>query len=80
MNIHKKATLALLALTLIAVGAPLAAAQGNGVDYRYAAGIVTLDTEEISIKVTGNNQSPHFHWWDPNNPTVDYHVMFVKMY
>lgn len=80
MNIHKKVTLALFALTLIAIGAPLAAAQGNGVDYQYNAGIVTLDTEEISIKVTGNNQSPHFHWWDPNNPTTDYHVMFVKMY
>ncbi len=80
MNIHKNVTLALFALTLIAIGVPLAAAQGSSINYQYTEGIVTLDTDDISIKVTGNNQAPHFHWWDPNSPTVDYHVMFVKMY
>lgn len=80
MNIHRNATFALFALALLAVGVPLAAAQGNGIEYQYSAGIVTLETDDIAIKVTGYEQSPHFHWWDPDNPTVDYHVMFVKLF
>jgi hypothetical protein len=80
MNINRKATLALFALMLVGIGVPLAAAQGNSVQYQYSAGIVTLTTDDIAIKVTGNNQAPHFHWWDPNTPDVDYHVMFVKMF
>ncbi|MGY5859501.1 MAG: hypothetical protein RTU63_09030 [Candidatus Thorarchaeota archaeon] len=80
MNLNKKTTLALFALTLVAIGVPLAAAQGNSVEYQYSAGIVSLTTDDIAIKVTGNNQAPHFHWWDPNTPDVDYHVMFVKMF
>jgi len=80
MNLNRKATLALFALTLVAIGVPLAAAQGNSVEYQYSAGIVSLTTDDIAIKVTGNNQAPHFHWWDPNTPDVDYHVMFVKMF
>ena len=62
------------------MGVPLAAAQSTGILYQHSAGIVSLETDDIALKVTGNNQSPHFHWWDPNNPTVDYHVMFVKMF
>lgn len=62
------------------MGVPLAAAQSTGILYQYSAGIVSLETDDIAIKVTGNDQAPHFHWWDPNNPTVDYHVMFVRMF
>lgn len=80
MNMNRKATLALFALMLVGIGLPLATAQGNSIEYQYSAGIVTLTTDDIAIKVTGNNQAPHFHWWDPNTPTVDYHVMFVKMF
>ncbi len=80
MILNRKATLAFFALMLVAIGVPLAAAQGNSVEYQYSAGIVSLTTDDIAIKVTGNNQAPHFHWWDPNTPTVDYHVMFVKMF
>ena len=80
MNMNRKATLALFALMLVGVGLPLAAAQGSSVEYQYSAGIVSLTTDDIAIKVTGNNQAPHFHWWDPNTPDVDYHVMFVKMF
>jgi len=80
MNLNRKATLAMFALMLVGVGVPLAAAQGSSIQYQYSAGIVTLETDDISIKVTGNNQAPHFHWWDPNTPDVDYHVMFVKMF
>ena len=77
---NRKATLALFALMLVGIGVPLAAAQGSSIQYQYSAGIVTLTTDDIVIKVTGNNQAPHFHWWDPNTPDVDYHVMFVKMF
>ncbi len=80
MNLNRKATLAFFALMLVGIGVPLAAAQGNSIEYQYSAGIVSLTTDDIAIKVTGNNQAPHFHWWDPNTPTVDYHVMFVKMF
>jgi hypothetical protein len=80
MDTYKKIILSTLAVLIVGIGVPLAAAQGNNVEYQYSAGIVTLTTDDISIKVTGNNQAPHFHWWDPNNPTIDYHVMFVKMF
>jgi hypothetical protein len=80
VNTYKKTSLALFALMMIGMGVPLAAAQSTGILYQHSAGIVSLETDDIAIKVTGNNQSPHFHWWDPNNPTVDYHVMFVKMF
>jgi len=80
MNTNRKATLALFALILVGIGLPLASAQGNSIQYQNSAGIVTLTTDDIAIKVTGNNQAPHFHWWDPNTPDVDYHVMFVKMF
>ena len=71
---------AVFALLLLGVSIPLVSAQNNGVQNSYSAGIVSLSTDDIEIKVTGNNQAPHFQWWDPNNPTVDYHVMFVKLF
>ncbi|MBE0527408.1 MAG: hypothetical protein IH631_10725, partial [Candidatus Thorarchaeota archaeon] len=77
---NRKTTLALFTLMLVGICIPLAAAQGNSLEYQYSAGIVSLTTDDIAIKVTGNNQAPHFHWWDPNTPDVDYHVMFVKMF
>ena len=80
MDTYKKVILATFAALIVGIGIPLAAAQGNSIEYQYSAGIVTLTTDDISIKVTGNSQAPHFHWWDPNTPTVDYHVMFVKMF
>ncbi len=67
-------------LLLVGIGTPLAVAQNNSVEYNYSAGIVSLTTDDIAIKVTGNNQAPHFHWWDPNDPSVDYHVMFVRLF
>ena len=80
MNTYKKTSLALFALMLIGMGVPIVAAQSTGILYQHSAGIVSLETDDISIKVTGNDQAPHFHWWDPNTPDVDYHVMFVRMF
>jgi hypothetical protein len=80
VEIYKKTSLALFALMLMGIGVPLAAAQSTGILYQYSAGMVSLETDDIAIKVTGNDQAPHFHWWDPNTPDVDYHVMFVRMF
>jgi hypothetical protein len=80
VNTYKKASIALFALIMIGIGVPLAAAQSTGILYQHSAGIVSLETDDIAIKVTGNDQAPHFHWWDPNTPDVDYHVMFAKMF
>jgi hypothetical protein len=80
MDNYKKITLSLFAFLLLALGVPFAAAQDTGIQYQESAGIVTLTTDDIDIKVTGANQVPHFHWWDPNSPEVDYHVMFVKIF
>ncbi len=80
MNTYKKTSIALFALMIIGMGVPLAAAQGTGILYQHSAGIVSLETDDIAIKVTGNDQAPHFHWWDPNTPTIDYHVMFARMF
>ena len=65
---------------LVGIGVPLVAAQSSGILYQYSAGMASLETDDIAIKVTGNDQAPHFHWWDPNTPAVDYHVMFVRMF
>jgi hypothetical protein len=80
MNNSRKITLSLFAFLLLALGVPFAAAQNSGIQYQQSAGIVTLTTDDIDIRITGANQAPHFHWWDPNTPTVDYHVMFVKLF
>ena len=80
MDNSKKITLSLFAFLLLALGVPFAAAQNTGIQYQQSAGIATLTTDDIDIKITGANQAPHFHWWDPNTPTVDYHVMFVKLF
>jgi hypothetical protein len=80
LKLNTKTMIAMLALVIMGTTIPMAAAQANGIQYQQAAGIVTLTTDEMSVKVTGNNQAPHFHWWDTNDPTVDYHVMFVKLF
>jgi len=80
VTIHRNTLLALFALVLMGLGVPLAAAQSSGIQYQHSSGIVTLETEDLSLRVTGVNEVPHFHWWDPDSPTVDYHVMFVKFF
>lgn len=80
MNPKTKILVVLSALLLMGLGAPMAAAQGSGIQYQESAGTVTLTTDDIAVKVTSVGQVPHFHWWDPNNTAVDYHVMFVKLF
>ncbi|MHA2423248.1 MAG: hypothetical protein ACXAEF_00540 [Candidatus Thorarchaeota archaeon] len=80
MSANRNYAIAAFAMFLLGLGMPLVAAQSNSIQYQQSAGIVTLTTDDIDIRVTGANQAPHFHWWDPNNPTVDYHVMFPKMF
>jgi hypothetical protein len=80
MDNFREITLSLFAFLLLALGVPFAAAQNNGIQYQESAGIATLTTDDIDIKITGNNQAPHFHWWDPDSPDKDFHVMFVKLF
>ena len=79
MNNYTKYALTFFALTIIGLGVPMTAATSSGILYQHSAGMVSLETDDISIKVTGNNQAPHFHWWSPDS-SIDYHVMFVKMF
>ncbi len=80
MNTNKGFVISTIAILMLMVGVPLAAAQNNGLQYQESAGIVRLTTEDIDIRITGVSEVPHFHWWDPDNPNVDYHVMFVSMF
>ena len=81
MTNYTKIALALFALTIVGLGVPMAnAANDTGILYQYSNGMVTLETESISIKVMGNDQAPHFMWWNTSDPVTDYKVMFVKMF
>ncbi|MFW9932160.1 MAG: hypothetical protein ACFFDR_05835 [Candidatus Thorarchaeota archaeon] len=80
MTTEKGFVMTALAIFILVLGVPFAAAQSNGLQYHESAGIVTLSTEDIDIRITGVSEVPHFHWWDPNTPTVDYHVMFVSIF
>jgi hypothetical protein len=80
MKAFAKGVLVAFALVLMSSTVPLAAAQGNQIQYQHSQGIVTLSTDAIEIKITGAGEVPHFHWWDPNTTDVDYHVMFVKLF
>ncbi|MFW9907234.1 MAG: hypothetical protein ACFFEF_01555 [Candidatus Thorarchaeota archaeon] len=80
MTTDKNYVMAIVAVFLLGLSVPLAAAQNTGLEYHEAAGIVTMTTDDIGIKITSTSQVPHFQWWDPNDTTVDYHVMFVKLF
>ena len=81
MTNYTKIALALFALTIVGLGVPMAnAANDTGILYQSSPGIATLETDSIAVRVTGNNQAPHFHWWNMTNAVTDYHVMFVKMF
>lgn len=78
--IHRNAVFALLAALMLGIAIPSAAAQGEPLQYNHSAGIVTMSTDDLEIKVVGVNESPHFHWWDPNNPDIDYHMRFISLF
>ena len=80
MKGHTNTILALFALALMGMCIPLAAAQASGIQYQYSTGIATLETDQIQVKITGLGEVPHFQYWSPEVDTVDYHVMFVKLF
>jgi len=69
-----------LVVAMLAIAVPVVSAQGNGIQYQESAGIARLTTDEIEMKVTGVGEVPHFHWWDPDSPDADYHLIFVKLF
>lgn len=80
MKTYTKILLAMLAVVMLGIGVPAVAAQGNALQYNHSAGIVTMSTDSLEVKVVGINQAPHFHWWDPNNEAIDYHMRFVSLF
>ncbi|TFG12633.1 hypothetical protein EU537_08705 [Candidatus Thorarchaeota archaeon] len=75
-----KLLIASLVAAMLAIAVPMVSAQGNGIQYQETAGMVRLTTDEIEMKVTGVGEVPHFHWWDPDSPGTDYHLIFVKLF
>jgi len=69
-----------LAAVVLLVSVPYVAAQGSGIEYQYATGMVSLTTDDIGVRVSVYNQVPHFHWWNASSPGTDYHVMFLKLF
>ncbi len=72
---------AVIAALVLITSIPFATAQGQGMmNYQYSAGMATVTTEDIGVKVTAQNQVPHFMWWNATSPDEDYHVMFLKLF
>jgi hypothetical protein len=78
-NTQTQLMVALAAVVLLA-SVPYVAAQGSGIEYQYATGMVSLTTDDIGVRVSAYNQVPHFHWWNASSPGTDYHVMFLKLF
>lgn len=80
MKNHNKILLSLFAVVMLGIAIPNVAAQGNAMQYNHSAGIVTLSTDSLELKVVGANQFPDFHWWDPSDDSVDYHMRFISLF
>ncbi|MHA1637928.1 MAG: hypothetical protein ACTSUB_07930 [Candidatus Thorarchaeota archaeon] len=80
MQMSKNLLLSTMFLFILGIGVPIVAAQGTGIQYQNSSGTVTLSTDDIELRITGVGETPHFHWWDPNSPDVDYHAMFVRLF
>ncbi|MFW9845136.1 MAG: hypothetical protein ACFFD6_00185 [Candidatus Thorarchaeota archaeon] len=82
MITERRTLILTFALTAILVAIPFVAAQGTGIQYQHANGVVTLSTDDIGIKVSAVNKVPHFQFWDEaeDTPGADYHVTFSKLF
>lgn len=66
-------------LVLVLTMLPYATAQTGGIEYSYGAGIATLTTDEIGVRISASNQVPHFWWWNRTAPEKNYHLQFLKL-
>jgi hypothetical protein len=80
LKAHNTVIIAVAALVMLVISIPSADAQINPFEFNHSAGIVTLETEEINFKIVGVSDYPHFQWWDPDNPDLDYHMRFVSLF
>jgi len=81
MHTYKKIIITMMAVIMLGISLPSAAAQQSyHLEYEHSAGIVTLTTDQIEIRVVGANDQPHFHWWSPSVPDFDYHMRFLSIY
>ena len=71
-----------MAVAMLGISLPAASAQSQShpLQYNHSAGIVTLSTDDLTIKVVGVNDQPHFHWWSTTNPDIDYHMRFLSIF
>jgi len=77
---HKKIIIAILAVVMLGIAIPSAAAQSDPLQYQHSSGVVTLSTDSLEIRVVGANTSPHFQWWSTTDPSIDYHMKFVSLF
>ena len=77
---HKKFMIAIMAVIMLGISLPSVAAQNNQLQYQHSTGVVTLSTDSLEIRVVGAETSPHFHWWSPTDPSIDYHMKFVSLF
>ena len=80
MKNTKLKLMSIIAIAALLATVPAATAQGSGIGYQYSSGMASLTTDQIGIKITAQNQVPHFHWWNVTSPGNDYHVMFLKLF
>ena len=80
MKTHTKILFAAMAVIMLGISLPSATAQSTALQYEHTAGIVTMNTDDIEIRVVGANEQPHFHWWSPIIPDFDYHMRFLSIY
>lgn len=69
-----------MAVLMLGISIPSVAAQNGPMQYQHSAGVVTLSTDSLGIRVVGANTSPHFQWWSLTDPSIDYHMKFVSIF
>ncbi|TFG29348.1 hypothetical protein EU527_15980 [Candidatus Thorarchaeota archaeon] len=80
MRLKQSYLIVAFATLILLTSVPFVTAQGDGIEYQYTAGIASMTTDDIGVKVTAFDQVPHFHWWNASSPGNDYHVMFLKLF
>ncbi len=69
-----------MTVIMLGISLPSATAQSHHLEYEHSEGIVRLSTDNLEIRIGGVNEQPHFHWWSPTNPQIDYHMRFLGIF
>ncbi len=79
-RMNTKTLLAISTLVLIGMTLPMSVAATGTIQYQNKDGMISLLTEDIGVMIPAAGEVPHFRWWDPNDTSVDFHLMFVKLF